>query len=269
MLWSTISFSQLYIPKKPSFIPPIIDSTQTLSNTEISQLYEKLKNYSDSTSTEIFVMIVPTTQGEEIKRYATDLGHKWKIGQKGKDNGIVLLIAIEDRKIAIETGYGVEHLLTDALSRRIIEQEIKPQFKAKNYYQGIDNAANAIFKVMKGEYKVDKKNKEGGGSALFFIVILVIVFIIVFSNRNKGGGNGGGHFNAPSLLDVIILSSLGRSGGSGGGFGGSDSGGFGGFGGGGAAAAQSPLRRGVRARGGRRRRRRNPGRVPGPRLPIA
>ncbi|MBP6100423.1 MAG: TPM domain-containing protein, partial [Flavobacterium sp.] len=164
LLWNGLGFAQLYIPNKPSFIPPIIDSTETLTSAEKTQLYEKLKNYSDSTSTEIFVMIVPTTQGEDISRYATDLGHQWEIGQKGKDNGIVLLIALEDRKIAIETGYGVEHLLTDALTNRIIEQEIKPQFKAKNYYQGIDNAANAIFKVMKGEYKADKKNKDSNGS---------------------------------------------------------------------------------------------------------
>ena len=103
-----------------------------------NNLYQKLKIYSDSTSTEIFVLIVNTTQGEDVARYATDLGHQWEIGQKGKDNGVVLLIALGDRKMNIAAGYGVEHLLTDALSRRIIEKEIKPYFKKGAIYNGID-----------------------------------------------------------------------------------------------------------------------------------
>ena len=87
---------------------------------EYKQLYDKLRTYYDSTSTELFVMIIPSTNGDDIARYATDLGHKWKIGQKGKDNGIVFLIAKDDRKVTIQAGYGTEHLLTDALSKRII-----------------------------------------------------------------------------------------------------------------------------------------------------
>ena len=77
------------IPNKPSFIPPIIDSTKTLTDAEYKFLFDKLKTYYDSTSTELFVMIIGSTKGEEIARYATDLGHKWEIGQRGKDNGII------------------------------------------------------------------------------------------------------------------------------------------------------------------------------------
>lgn len=233
---SNYGYSQLTIPEKPSFIPPIIDSTQTLSEIQKQQLFEKLKNYSDSTSTEIFVMIVPTTQGEDIARYATDLGQKWKIGQKGNDNGIVFLIAKDDRKMSIQTGYGVEHLLTDALSRRIIEQEVKPEFREGRYFEGIDNGVTAIFKVMKGEYKgTPKKNNQNGGAPIAVFVIIFVVIIILLS-RNKGNGRGGNGIGGPSLLDIIILSNMGRSsgGGFGGGFGGSSGGGgFGGFGGGG------------------------------------
>ncbi|MFY8066185.1 MAG: TPM domain-containing protein, partial [Flavobacterium sp.] len=132
------SSAQLKIPEKPSFIPPVIDSTKTLSEIQKKDLFDKLKNYYESTSTEIFVMIVPTTQGEDIARYATDLGHKWEIGQKGKDNGVVFLIAKDDRKMTIQAGYGTEHLLTDALSRRIIETIVKPEFKSNKFYEGID-----------------------------------------------------------------------------------------------------------------------------------
>lgn len=236
LLLHQLGFSQYEIPKKPSFIPPIIDSTKTLSDSEIKNLYDKLKVYSDSTSTEILVMIVPTTQGDDIARYTTDLGQKWQIGQKGKDNGIIFLIAKDDRKMTIQAGYGTEHLLTDALSRRIIEQDVKPFFKKNRYYEGIDNGTNAIFKVMKGEYKNDKKSSNDGFlPILLFIVIFVVIMII--ASKNKGGGNSGNSSGGPSLLDIIILSNMGRSSGGGsfgGGFGGSSGGGgFGGFGGGG------------------------------------
>ena len=147
------------IPNPPSFIPPIIDSTKTLSDIEYKQLYDKLRTYYDSTSTELFVMIIPSTNGDDIARYATDLGHKWKIGQKGKDNGIVFLIAKDDRRMTIQAGYGTEHLLTDALSKRIIEQVVKPEFKNNNYYQGIDSGTTAIMQVMSGEYKNDLKKE--------------------------------------------------------------------------------------------------------------
>lgn len=235
-LFTQLGLSQIKIPEKPSFIPPIIDSTKTLSESEIKVLYDKLRVYSDSTSTEIFVMIVPSTQGEEIARYATDLGQKWQIGQKGKDNGIIFLISKNDRKMTIQTGYGTEHLLTDALSRRIIELVVKPSFKENRYFEGIDNGTNAIFKIMKGEYKNDKKkSNEGYGSLLFFLIIFIVIFFIAF--KNKGGGNSGNNSGGgPSLLDIIILSNMGRSSGGGsfgGGFGGSSGGGFGGFGGGG------------------------------------
>ena len=232
LLLGFVSQAQLKIPEKPTFIPPIIDSTNTLSSQEKESLYKKLAIYSDSTSTEMFVMIVSTTQGEDIARYATDLGQKWQIGQKGKDNGIILLVAKDDRKMTIQNGYGVEHLLTDALSRRIIENVIKPNFKENQYYQGIDEGTNAIFKVLKGEFKNVKSKKPRSIIPIFLVIGFVILFLIIASkNKGKNGGNSGG-FGGPDLMDIIILSSMGRGGG--GSFGGGSSGGgFGGFGGGG------------------------------------
>jgi uncharacterized protein len=218
------------IPEKPSFIAPIIDSTKTLSQSELQLLYDKLKVYSDSTSTEVLVMIINTTHGQEIQRYATDLGQQWKIGKKGKDNGIIFLVAKADRKLTIQAGYGTEHLLTDALSRRIIEQVVKPEFKNGSFYNGIDNGITAIFQVMSGEYKNDFQKKEG--IPIWVIIIFVILILFILSKIKGGPGNviSGG---SPSLLDVIILSNMGRDGG--GGFGNRSTGdsGFGGFGGGG------------------------------------
>jgi len=230
-----ISFAQtLYIPKKPTFIPPIIDSTNTLTPNQKDQLYQNLKKYSDSTSTEILVMIVPTTQGETVARYATDLGQKWQIGQKEKDNGIVFLIAKEDRQMTIQTGYGIEPLLTDALSRRIIEEVVKPEFKQGNYYEGIDQGTQAIYQVLKGEFKNDSTSEDLGWLPLILFIFFVIFIIIIISKNKNNGGNTGNFGGGSGLDDFIILSRMGRGGSFGGDFGGgSSSGGWGGFGGGG------------------------------------
>jgi len=131
-------FSQYDIPEKPSFIPALIDSAKVLNQAQFNALSHKLEKYSDSTSTEMFVMIRKSLYGAEVSSYATELGHKWEIGQKGKDNGIVILVAIDDRKVRISAGYGVEHLLTDALTSRIYRNIIVPNFKQQNYYQGLD-----------------------------------------------------------------------------------------------------------------------------------
>lgn len=230
-------YAQPKIPDRPSFIPPVIDSTKTLSGEQYDKLYEKLKNYSDSTSTEMLVMIVNTTQGEAAWKYAFDIADTWKIGQAGKDNGLVMLVAIEDRDVFIQTGPGLQHLLTDELTKRIIENEVIPEFKQKDYYAGIDNATTAIMQVLAGEYKNDRKSSNGSsGGFIIFLVIIFIVIIAVLSKRGGGRGPGGRRgFDGSDLADIIILSSLGRGfgGGSGGGFGGGSGGGFGGFGGGG------------------------------------
>jgi len=233
---SVCVFSQNNIPNKPDFIPALIDSTNTLNIKEKAALERKLMRYSDSTSTEMFLMILPSTNGENISLYATELGHKWEIGQKGKDNGIVIVVAKDDRKIAIQTGYGIEYLLTDAFSKRIIENIIIPEFKRGNYYVGLDKGIDVIIDVLKGEYKgTPKKNKKSSGPPIVLIIILIFFILSILSNNNKRGGRGGGKRNTASdILTAILLSGAGRGnfggGSSGGGFG---SGGFGGFGGGG------------------------------------
>lgn len=238
LLLQFIGFSQNHnIPEKPSKQTSYYDfGTKALTDAEQKHIERKLINYADSTSTQIVVILVPTTSGEQIARYATDLGHKWGVGQKGKDNGIIVLVAIDDRKVTIQNGYGTEHLLTDALSRRIIETQIKPEFKAGNYFAGIDKATTTIMEIMSGEYKANPIEEDFSGMILIVIVFVIVLFIIL-SKKRKDGGNSGqsGGFD---LTDFILLSSLGRSSGSGGfgggGFGGSSRGGFGGgFGGGG------------------------------------
>lgn len=221
------------IPEKPSFIPPVIDSTGTLSREQYERLSEKLIKYSDSTSTEMLVMIVNTTQGDAAWHYAFEIADKWGIGQKGKDNGIVMLVAIKDRTSFIQVGNGLQHVLTDAATKLIVENEMIPSFKTSNYYEGIDKGTTAIIKVLKGEYKREKKDGKGGSVSIFAIIIGFIILIAILSRRGGGRGPGGRRGGGIDLADIIILSSLGRGFGGGGFGGGSSGGGFGGFGGGG------------------------------------
>lgn len=248
LVFFTVAFAQ-DVPPKPSFQTSYYEiGTQLLDDAQKKEIEQKLIRYADTTSTQIVVVVVPNTGGDDIDRYKVDLAHAWGIGQKGKDNGVLLLVAKDDRKVAIGTGYGTEHLLTDALSNRIIDEVIIPQFKQGDYYGGIDAGTDAIIKVLAGEYKNDKKgetNNEGVG-AIIFLVIIFVVILSILSRRGGGGRGPGGRrgFDGPDLADIIILSSLGRGfggGGSRGGFGGGGgfSGGFGGggFGGGGASGS--------------------------------
>lgn len=246
----TTATAQYDIPEKPKLETSVHDYVGLLSAGNKSALTQKLLNYSDSTSTQIVLIVIPTTKGEDINYLGTNWGHAWGIGQEGKDNGVLILLALEDRKIAISTGYGVEHLLTDALSKRIIENDITPFFKQNNYYGGLNQGVESIFKVLKGEYKSDPKalGNQTFSPQKLIAILMFFFFILLMIIRNKGednnGRNGGGGSAATSLLGAILLSNMGRgsygggsSGGSGSFGGGGFSGGFGGggFGGGGAS----------------------------------
>ncbi len=232
-LFTQISFAQFTIPEIPKFQTSVYDYANVLSAGEKSQLEEKLIKYSDSTSTQIVVITIESLKGEDVSQLATKWAHTWGLGQAKEDNGVIILVSKEDRKIAINPGYGLEDRLTAGIGGEIIRNIIIPEFKAGSYYNGLDKGADAIFDVFNGKYKGTRKGDkdDSGGIPIIFFIILFIIILVIISKNNKGNGSGIGR--TPSLLDVIILSSMGRSGG--GGFGGSSGGGFsggGGFGGG-------------------------------------
>ncbi|WP_254562793.1 TPM domain-containing protein [Dyadobacter diqingensis] len=222
------------IPAKPNPARLVNDFAKQLNPTEVSALEQKLVAYSDSTSSQIAIVVVPTTGEYPIADYALKLGREWGVGGKGKNNGIVILWASTDRKIFISTGYGMEGAIPDAIAKRIITQVITPEFKNGMYYRGLDRGVDVIFKYATGEYKADPKEQEdGGGISPLLIFIIVFVVILIIISRNKGGGGGGGYRSAgggPIFWPTTYSS--GGSSGWGGSFGGGDSGGFGGFGGG-------------------------------------
>lgn len=240
-MFTQIGLAQFTIPEKPSFQTSVYDYAKVLSDSEKQQLEEKLVRYSDSTSTQIVVVTIDNLKGEDIGILAPKWGHEWGVGQAKEDNGVFILLSKEDRKIWIAPGYGVEDKLIAGTTGEIVRNVIVPEFKAGSYYNGLDKGADAIFDVLKGKYKGSRKSglKNGVSPFVILLVLFVIVLIIVSSvkGNGKGNGRGGRMMGTPSLLDIIVLSSLGRS--SGGGFGGdfggsSGGGGFGGgFGGGG------------------------------------
>ena len=245
VLLSFVSFSQDNIPPVPKKQTSLYDYANMLNKNEKNTLEQKLIKYNDTTSTQIVVATIKSLNGNDIALFATNWAHKWEIGQKGEDNGVFLLIAKDDRKITIRIGYGVEHKLTDAYSKRIIEQVIKPEFKKGNFYKGLDKGTTYIIKALSGEFKGIPKSNKTKEIPVIFIIFIIIIIIIIISNI-KNGGRGRGYRNAGSILETIILSNSGRSGGFGGGFGGGSggfgggfSGGFGGggFGGGGASGS--------------------------------
>jgi len=235
----TLLFGQLDIPAKPSEQTSVYDGASILNAVEKSSLEQKLIKYSDTTSTQIVVATVATVNGENIALYATEWAHKWGIGQADKDNGILILVARDDRKLTIRTGYGIEHVLTDALSKRVIEQVITPEFKQGNYYNGLDKGTTVIMEILNGTYRGTRQGGDSPFPSIILFIFIIVFFIILANIRKRGGGNQGGRRRGTvgSLLEAIILSNQGRGGFGGGGFGGGSSsgGGFsggGGFGGG-------------------------------------
>lgn len=219
-------------PPVPKVQKPVYDYAQLLSSSQEQRLNQKLIKYADTTSTQIVVVTIESLEGSEIQYYGAELAQKWGIGQKGKDNGLLILVSKNDRKVGIQTGYGLEGSLTDALSRRVIEYYITPEFKKGNFYAGLDQGTTAIIQILAGEFKGEPRSNSNGdeGKGIGFIIFVIILIILFISNRG-GKGRGGRRSSTGDILPWILLSGMGSNRSSGGGFG---SGGFGGggFGGG-------------------------------------
>jgi uncharacterized protein len=241
LLVSWVEAQEIPQPMSPARL--VNDFVGILNGTERETLEQKLRRYNDSTSTQLTIVIVETTDPYPIGDYAFELGRRWGVGQKGKNNGLVLVWATKARKVYIATGYGMEGVIPDAIAKRIISDVITPSFKNAMYYQGLDRAADEIAKYASGEHKADPSAEEGlPAEAIIFMIFFFIIMIFIFSRMSgRGGGNrhnrndgmgGGGWF--PYVTYSDWGSSSGSWGDSGGG--GSDFGGFGGgdFGGGGA-----------------------------------
>jgi uncharacterized protein len=223
------------LPERPNPPKLVNDFAAVMSSSEVSSLEQKLVAFNDSNSTQIAIVTIKSVEGYDIADYAFKLGQKWGIGQKGKDNGILILVAPNDRKVFIATGYGAEEYVTDAMSRRIIEQKFKPAFKNNNFYEGLEQGTNDIIDLLTGKFKAEPQEVKGKHKGSFLKIIIIVIIIIVLIKIFGGGNRGGGRtFRSSGPIFWGGMGGFGRGfgGGSSGGFGGGGGGGFGGFGGG-------------------------------------
>ena len=230
---SVIAQNVLPRPNPPKLVT---DQAGVLTPEQLQALEAKLVAIDDSSSNQIAVVILSSLEGQPKEEYATKLFREWGIGNKKTNNGVLVLVAIQDRQIRIEVGYGLEGAIPDITALSIIDNDIKLAFKAGAYYEGLDKATDNLAKAAVGEYKeARKKRSKSKGNPLVFVMI-VIVIVIILGKKGGGGGsniNGGGFsdFTTGMLLGSLLNGGSSR-GGWGGGSGGFGGGGFGGFGGG-------------------------------------
>lgn len=235
----SIATAQIEKVIPPAPVPPrlVVDLTGTLAPDQQAALERKLVAYDDSTSNQIAVVIIPTTGDYDISDVAFALGRQWGVGNKEFNNGVVFLIAKNDRKVFIAPGYGLEGAIPDITAKRIIENEVVPNFRGNDFYRGIDYGTDALIKAAEGEYKApagyaNRGRGRSGGSLLGLIMVIIFIVIIISIIRRGGGGGGGGYMSRRGYRNWSGPVFFPPIGGGGGGFGGGGGGGFGGFGGG-------------------------------------
>jgi len=270
LLVCVAAFAQVEVPQLRS---PVTDLTGTLTAEQAAALDQRLRSFEAQKGSQIALLIVPTTQPETIEQYAIRVAETWKIGRRGTDDGIVLVVAIQDRAVRIEVGYGLEGALPDVIANRITDQVIVPRFREGDYYGGLSAAIDRIIAVLEGEPLPEPEQRrapsgEGFGNLLPLLFMLVFVGSSIL--RRMFGAFGGAAVIAGVagfivwLITSVVAVAVGAAimafffglfggmggggrgwssrGGFGGGFGGGGfgggggwSGGGGGFGGGGAS----------------------------------
>lgn len=229
------------IPPRPNPARLVNDFANVLSLNERDQLERKLVDIDNTTSVQICIVTTYSLGDYDITQFADELGEKWGVGTKGKDNGVVIVVKPKEGKslgeARISVGYGLEGVIPDATAGQIVDNEMISRFKNDQYYAGLDSATSTIAKFASGEYNASnykkKTKKNGSFMALFAIIIIGIVVLLmkVSSSKNSNISSKGDNNGILWLLLMMFMSSGGGRGG--GGFGGGSSGGgFGGFGGG-------------------------------------
>lgn len=260
LLLSAASLAQVEIPPARA---PVTDLTQTLSPEQVAELDRRLREFESRKGSQIAILIVPTTAPETIEQYSIRVVERWRLGRRGVDDGVLILVAKQDRAVRIEVGYGLEGALPDVLANRIIEQVAVPRFRADDYFGGLSAALDRIIALLEGEPLPELERRPQPSSGLGSLLPLLFMFVIVGGGIMRGlfGAFGGASITAivagvivwllTSALAVAVIAAVlafvfglfggfgsgGRGwssrGGWSGGFGSGGWGGGGGFGGGG------------------------------------
>ena len=238
IVWSlltSVAYGQA-IPPKPN--PPrlVNDLANILTAEQEQALENKLVKYDDSTSTQIVVLTIETIGGTSIEEYALQILRDWGVGNKRTNNGIVIVAAIQDRKMRIEVGYGLEGVVPDITAQHVIEENLAPNFREGNYYRGFDQAADALIEAAAGRYQAPENYRKGkgkpGGSVLMMLVVIFLIIMFISRGGRGGGGMASRRGFGRNIPPIWWLPTGGGSWGGGGGGWSGGGGGFGGFGGG-------------------------------------
>lgn len=250
VLFAALAFWLVAPPARAALTFPalngrVVDDAHVLSPQTVSDLTTQLADLEAKTGRQLVVVTLPSLQGDDIADYGYQLGRSWGIGQKGKNNGVLFIVAPNEKKVRIEVGYGLEPILTDALSSVILQDAVLPKFRSGDVQGGVVAGTQALIQQLSADPETAAAKAQSATQssqpsgipfgAIFGFIILAIIFLGLF-RRHMGGGMGW-------WLPMMILSSGNRGGwggggwGGGGGGGGGFSGGGGSFGGGGASGS--------------------------------
>ena len=230
----------------PTLRGPVNDDAKILTDAQVKSLSDVLLAHEKKTSNQIVVLTVPALNGRDISQFAIETAKSWKLGQKDKDNGVLFVVAVKEHKTWITTGRGIGDKLTDVVCRRILAEQVKPQFKVGNYAGGITAAINVMLARIEGRAEVEPAKDAaplvaagaagaaavsfwltGWGIATIILIVIVVLIIVAIVASNSGGGVGGGICSV--ISDITDVGGNGTSSntynGGGGDFGGGGAGG--------------------------------------------
>ncbi len=216
------------------------DFGELLSDREEADLNRMLLDYEDSTSNQFTIVTVPTLDGYDVSDYAWEVAERNGIGKDEKNNGLLILVARDERRVSIQVGYGLEPVITDGRAKRVIEKDLVPNFRNGKYYEGLRQGVETLMKMAAGEFTADEEENVSPKIPAWLIILGILLFLRFISRGGGGssiGGKGTRRFRAWPWLIPPMMGGGGFGGSGGGSFGGGGFGGFGGgsFGGGGAS----------------------------------
>ena len=249
---TSLAAAQTSGPKFPPLTGRVVDGANILSAAQEAELTRKLEALETSTGRQLVVATAPSLQGYEIEEYGYRLGRAWGIGGEKADDGLILLVAPAEKRVRIEVGYGLEGVVTDALSSRILSERVLPRFRAGDFPGGIEAGADSLIELLslpdaQARARVEAAERQpageaqraGGGLSQFVISLILFLVIMAFLRGVSGRRRRGraGDWIGPALVCAASHRGGGRSSGGGGSGGGGFSGGGGSFGGGGASGS--------------------------------
>jgi uncharacterized protein len=195
----------LDVPKLQGYVN---DYAGMISSSAKARIEKDLKAFEQSDSTQLVILTVPTLEGETVDGFGIKVAETWKIGQKGKDNGIIILVAKQERKIRIEVGRGLEGPLTDLAAGRIVDIAIAPRFKQGDFDGGFIAGVAAVIAATRGEFKADikpKAKKTKAGTSFFTLLLIVLVALLFIGSFSRTMGGLAGAVGLPAILHLGLF----------------------------------------------------------------